>query len=50
MKEDNKLTILVVGAGGREHALVKKCLSSPLAGRVIAAPGNGGMAAEEREE
>lgn len=46
MKEDNKLTILVVGAGGREHALVKKCLSSPLAGRVIAAPGNGGMAAE----
>jgi len=46
MTEDKKLNILVVGSGGREHALVKKCLASPLAGRVMAAPGNGGMAAE----
>lgn len=46
MPEKTKLNILIVGAGGREHALVQKCLSSPLAGRVIAAPGNGGMAAE----
>ncbi|TVP79024.1 MAG: phosphoribosylamine--glycine ligase [Puniceicoccaceae bacterium] len=38
--------MLVVGSGGREHALVQKCRQSPLAGRVIAAPGNGGMAAE----
>lgn len=46
MPESSKLNILVVGAGGREHALVQKCRQSPLAARVIAAPGNGGMAAE----
>ncbi|MFO8026050.1 MAG: phosphoribosylamine--glycine ligase, partial [Opitutales bacterium] len=46
MPESSKLTVLVVGSGGREHALVQKCLQSPLAGRVIAAPGNGGMAAD----
>jgi len=46
MSEHSKLTILVVGSGGREHALVQKCLQSPLAERVIAAPGNGGMAAD----
>ena len=45
MPETPKLNILVVGSGGREHALVQKCLQSPSAGRVIAAPGNGGMAA-----
>ncbi|MGB1128094.1 MAG: phosphoribosylamine--glycine ligase [Opitutales bacterium] len=46
MSDATKLNILVVGSGGREHALVQKCLESPLAARVIAAPGNGGMAAE----
>ena len=46
MTEVSKLNILVVGSGGREHALVQKCLESPLANRVMAAPGNGGMAAE----
>ena len=38
------LNILVIGSGGREHAIVKKCIDSPLCSRVIAAPGNGGMA------
>ena len=38
------LNILVIGSGGREHAIVKKCIGSPLCNRVIAAPGNGGMA------
>lgn len=46
MPESSKLNILVVGSGGREHALVQKCLQSPLAGHVLAAPGNGGMAAD----
>ena len=46
MSETSKLNILVVGSGGREHALVQKCLESPLAANVIAAPGNGGMASE----
>ncbi|MDP4610808.1 MAG: phosphoribosylamine--glycine ligase [Opitutales bacterium] len=46
MTTSSKLNILVIGSGGREHAIVQKCLQSPLAGRVIAAPGNGGMASE----
>lgn len=46
MAETTQLNILVVGSGGREHALVQKCLTSPLANRVIAAPGNGGMATD----
>ncbi len=46
MPNTSKFNILVVGSGGREHALVQKCLQSPLAERVIAAPGNGGMATE----
>lgn len=46
MSDVSKLTILVIGSGGREHALVQKCLASPLTDRVIAAPGNGGMASE----
>ena len=38
------LNILVIGSGGREHAIVRKCIDSPICNRVIAAPGNGGMA------
>jgi phosphoribosylamine--glycine ligase len=40
------LKILVVGSGGREHALVKACRRSALVRETIAAPGNGGIAAE----
>ena len=46
MSDSSLLNILVVGSGGREHALLHACLHSPLAGKVIAAPGNGGMALE----
>ena len=38
--------VLIVGAGGREHTLVKAVLASPAKPRVIAAPGNAGIAAE----
>jgi phosphoribosylamine--glycine ligase len=37
------LKILVVGGGGREHALVWKLAQSPLVDELIAAPGNAGM-------
>jgi len=37
------MDILLVGAGGREHALGWKILQSPLAGRLFWAPGNPGI-------
>ncbi|NLH50519.1 MAG: phosphoribosylamine--glycine ligase [Myxococcales bacterium] len=39
------MKILVVGGGGREHALVWKIAQSPLVSRVYCAPGNAGTAA-----
>lgn len=38
------MDVLLLGAGGREHALLKAIQASPECGRVWAAPGNGGMA------
>ena len=38
-------TILVIGSGGREHALVWKIAQSSLVKQIYAAPGNGGTAA-----
>ncbi|MCP4675571.1 MAG: phosphoribosylamine--glycine ligase [Deltaproteobacteria bacterium] len=38
------MKVLVVGGGGREHALVWKISKSPLVKEVIVAPGNAGMA------
>ncbi len=40
------MNILIIGAGGREHALAWKAARSPLAGRVYVAPGNAGTARE----
>ena len=36
--------IIVVGGGGREHAVIKKLKESPEVGVIYALPGNGGMA------
>jgi len=38
------MRILVVGAGGREHALVWKIAQSKLCAKLFCAPGNGGIA------
>lgn len=38
------MKVLVVGKGGREHAICRKVSESPLVTEVLAAPGNPGMA------
>ena len=40
------MKVLVIGKGGREHALVWKLAQSPRAERVFCAPGNAGTAEE----
>jgi len=40
------MKLLVVGAGGREHALAWKLAASPRVQKVFVAPGNGGTATE----
>ena len=43
---NDTVDILLLGAGGREHALLTKLQESPRAGKIYVAPGNGGMAAQ----
>lgn len=42
------MKVMVVGAGGREHAIVKKLKESPKVTSVLAAPGNAGISKEAR--
>ena len=40
------MRILVLGSGGREHAIVRALAESPQVDAIFAAPGNGGTAGE----
>lgn len=40
------MTLLVVGGGGREHAIIKKLKENPQVTEIFALPGNGGIAAD----
>src|SRR6266481_9338096 len=40
------MNILILGSGGREHALAWKMAASPLVDRLYCAPGNAGIARE----
>jgi phosphoribosylamine--glycine ligase len=42
------MKVLIVGGGGREHALAGKCASSPRVQHVYVAPGNAGTASEPK--
>ena len=42
------MKILIIGGGGREHALAWKAAQSPLVTRIYIAPGNAGTAHEPR--
>jgi phosphoribosylamine--glycine ligase len=42
---DNTMTILLLGSGGREHAFAWKMIQSPLCDTLFVAPGNAGTAA-----
>lgn len=40
------MKVMVVGGGGREHAIIKKIKENPIAETIYALPGNGGIAAD----
>lgn len=44
------MNILIIGAGGREHAIGKKIKQSPKVNKVYCAPGNPGMTIDGIEQ
>ena len=49
-RESRKLNVLVIGGGGREHALVWGVAKSPASARVFCAPGNAGIGREPKAQ
>ena len=45
-KGKRKMKLMVVGGGGREHAIIKKLKENPTVEVIYALPGNGGIAAD----
>ena len=45
---EDSIKVLVIGSGGREHALCWKIAQSPLVEEVICAPGNAGISGVAR--
>ena len=44
------MKLLLIGSGGREHALAWKMAQSPLVQKVFIAPGNGGTALAAQQQ
>ena len=45
---ESSLRILILGSGGREHALAWKLSQSSLVNQIYVAPGNGGTSSESK--
>ena len=46
MQEKRYMNVMVVGGGGREHAIIKKLKENQSIETIYALPGNGGIAAD----
>ena len=43
-----RMNIILIGSGGREHAIARCLAQSPLVQKIVVVPGNGGTAAEPK--
>ncbi len=50
LTEEIEMNVLIIGSGGREHALAWKVAQDPRVQKVFVAPGNAGTALEAKCE